>query len=187
MYTYMYACRGERERCMCTHTCMHTCVLACLHVCVTVMHFRDTLCVCAREMHCFLCCRCAHRTALCVRQAAAIHHGGVFRNCAGPAGLVGLGSAAAAACSCLAKLDACNFRSFFAEKRAKETRYAPAKRRQFTARVSCKIALGRLCAFRNALDPRQRPAAAIVEISLLRRGRRRRDMRLPTAAKSTLQ
>jgi hypothetical protein len=62
----------------------------------------------------------------------------------GPPGWVGLGSAAAAASSCLSKLDACNSRAFFTEKRAKQTRYGPANRLEFTAGVSFNFAQVRL-------------------------------------------
>ena len=57
---------------------------------------------------------------------------------------LGLGSVAAAASSCLVKLDACNLRAFFAEKRTKEARYAPANRLEFTAGVSFNFAQVRL-------------------------------------------
>jgi hypothetical protein len=46
--------------------------------------------------------------------------------------------------SCLATIGACNFRALIAEKRAKETRDAPANRLEITARLHFNFALVRL-------------------------------------------
>jgi hypothetical protein len=60
------------------------------------------------------------------------------------------------------------------------SRYGPKKRREFTAEVSSKIALGRLGGGASAALPQQRPAAsqsltpAILELSSQKRGRSRR-------------
>ena len=53
-----------------------------------------------------------------------------------------------------------NFRGLIAEKRAKETHCAPAKRLEFTVRLPFKSALVHLGLHPLALGPRQRPGAS---------------------------
>ncbi len=139
-------------------------------------------------MHCFLCCGATHSIALCARQPAGINCGDVFQKCATCCatlgGWVGLGSAAAAACSCLTSS---SFRALFAETRTKETPSAPTNRLEFIAGVSSKSAQRRLGGCAPEAPPRQRAAASqswTPAIVARRRGRRRRAMRLPTGRNS---
>ncbi len=59
-----------------------------------------------------------------------------------------------------AGVSSANFGALIAEKRAKETRCAPAKRLEFTARMPLKCALIKVRLHALALGPRQRPGAS---------------------------
>ena len=68
-------------------------------------------------------------------------HGGI---CAGPPGSPPTCAGPAAASRSLARLGSSNFRALIAEQRAKETRCAPAKRLEITARLPFHFVLVRL-------------------------------------------